>query len=306
MDSGGLRLLQKRGAMSILINRETSIIVQGITGRAGEYYSRLMYQFGMNIVAGVSPNVGGSWVLDGKVPVFDSVANAVEIFPNVKAAILFVPAPQALDALYEAADAGCFSVVVCVTKGIPLHDVSKACRYMDSKGIRFIGPNSPGIYNPGNALLGVFPADCAVPGNVGVITRSGTLGFAVLETLKAAGIGVSTCIGIGGDTLQGTTIVDALALMDEDVYTKKIVLIGGVGGLEEERAASYAMFSMATPVVGVLAGRNFPKNRSFGTSGAFIDGDIGSVDKKELTFQQLGLRCVSKLRDLPRVLETYS
>ena len=292
--------------MSILINREMDIIVQGITGRAGEYYARLMYEFGMNIVAGVSPNADGTWVMDGKVPVFDSVATALEIFPTAKASIVFVPAPQALDALYEAADAGGFSLVVCVTKGIPIHDVSKVCRTFDARGIRFIGPNSPGIFNPGSALLGVYPADCAIPGNVGVVSRSGTLSYAVLETLKNAGIGVSSCIGIGGDTLQGTTVADALSLLDADVYTKKIVLIGGVGGQEEERAASQVMFSMSTPVVAYFAGRQFPRGRTFGLSGAFIDGGIGDVARKEAVFQQMGVRTVRQLRDLPRVLESYS
>lgn len=292
--------------MSILINRETNVIVQGITGRAGEFYARRMAEFGMNIVAGVSPHADGTWAVDGKVPVFGSVAQAVEFYPIAKATILFVPAPQALDALYESADAGCFNLIVCVTKGLPVQDVSKACRYMDSMGIRFIGPNSPGIFNPGSAMLGVYPPDCAIPGDVAVVSRSGTLSFKVLETLKNAGIGVSTCLGVGGDTLQGTTIADALALLDADVYTKKIVLVGEIGGQEEERAASYAMFSMATPVVGVFAGRHFPSGRTFGLTGANTSGDVGLVERKELVFNQIGVRVASSIRDLPHLLNSYS
>lgn len=294
--------------MSILINSETNVIVQGITGRAAEYFSRRMLQYGTNIIAGVSPTAEvteTAWAVDGRVPVFSSIAAAKDLFPSIKASILFVPKPAALDALYEAADAG-ISLIVCVTKGIPLQDITKACRYMDNRGIRFIGPNTPGIFNPGESMLGVYPTDCAIQGDVGVISRSGTLSYLVLETLKNAGIGVSTCIGIGGDSLQGTTLVDALRLMEADSCTKKIIIIGEVGGLEEERAAKQVVFSMTKPVISFLAGRTLPEERYFGHSGAYIDAGIGGIEAKEVAFRQAGIRVIHRIADIPAAIRKIS
>ena len=219
--------LRDRVDMGILINSSTKVIVQGITGREGSFHTEQMAAYGTQIVAGVSPQKGGSWVLDGKIPVFDTMQAAMEV-TEANASIIFVPARNATDALFEAADSG-VELVVCITEGVPVQDVVKVCQYMSNRGVRLVGPNCSGIINPGEAKLGVAPSDCVIPGKVGVISRSGTLSYMVMSEMKSRGIGVSTCIGIGGDIVQGTTFVEALELFETDPYTERILLIGEVG-----------------------------------------------------------------------------
>ena len=221
--------------MSILLNKSTRVIVQGITGREASFHSRDMLRYGTQIVAGVTPGKGGNWVLDEKVPVFDSMRSAVEA-TEANTSIVFVPAHQATDALYEAADSG-VELVICVTDGIPVQDIVKVCAYMKTKGVRLVGPNCPGIITPGEQKVGIYPEDCVIPGRIGVVSRSSTIAYMAMAQMKAAGMGVSSCVGIGGDYIYGTTFVDVLEMFEVDPYTEKVLLIGEIGGLEEERAA---------------------------------------------------------------------
>lgn len=287
--------------MSILINNTTRVIVQGITGREGSFHAERMLETGTQIVAGVTPGKGGSWVLGEKVPVFDTMQAAMEV-TEADVSILFVPARQATDALFEAADAG-VGMVICITEGIPLLDVSKACRYMESKNVRLVGPNCSGIFNPGGVNLGLAPADCAIPGNIGVISRSGTLGFYVMNEMKKLGLGVSTCIGIGGDLIQGTSFTDALELFDTDPYTERVLMIGEIGGLEEERAARYAAYKMSKPVSAFLVGNSAPMGKKMGHSGAFIEGGIGTIQAKTEALEVSGVRVTTHIDNIGEILK---
>lgn len=282
--------------MSILVNKSTRVIVQGITGREGNFHARQMSDYGTQIVAGVSPTRGGSWVLDEKIPVFDTVQAAVEV-TEANASIIFVPARQATDALYEAADSG-VELVVCITEGIPVLDVARVCSYMKTKGVRLVGPNCSGIINPGEVKIGVTPEDCVIPGKVGIISRSGTLSYMVMNALKEKGIGVSTCIGIGGDILQGTSFVEAMEMFEIDPYTDRLILIGEIGGLEEERAARFAAYQMSKPVSAFLAGKSAPPGKRMGHSGAFIEAGIGGLKSKIEAFETAGVKVVTGIPEL--------
>ncbi|HOG60610.1 MAG TPA: succinate--CoA ligase subunit alpha [Flexilinea sp.] len=293
--------LRDRVDMGILINSSTKVIVQGITGREGSFHTEQMAAYGTQIVAGVSPQKGGSWVLDGKIPVFDTMQAAMEV-TEANASIIFVPARNATDALFEAADSG-VELVVCITEGVPVQDVVKVCQYMSNRGVRLVGPNCSGIINPGEAKLGVAPSDCVIPGKVGVISRSGTLSYLVMSEMKSRGIGVSTCIGIGGDIVQGTTFVEALELFETDPYTERILLIGEVGGLEEERAASYVAYKMTKPVTALLVGKTAPQGKKMGHSGAFIEAGIGGIDSKIEAFESVGVRVVTDIKEVPDALQ---
>lgn len=282
--------------MSILVNKSTRVIVQGITGREGNFHARQMSDYGTQIVAGVSPTRGGSWVLDEKIPVFDTVQAAVEV-TEANASIIFVPARQATDALYEAADSG-VELVVCITEGIPVLDVARVCSYMKTKGVRLVGPNCFGIINPGEVKIGVTPEDCVIPGKVGIISRSGSLSYMVMNALKEKGIGVSTCIGIGGDILQGTSFVEAMEMFEIDPYTDRLILIGEIGGLEEERAARFAAYQMSKPVSAFLAGKSAPPGKRMGHSGAFIEAGIGGLKSKIEAFETAGVKVVTGIPEL--------
>lgn len=286
--------------MSILINQNTRVIVQGITGREGNFNAEQMAAYGTQIVAGVTPLKGGTWVMDGKVPVFDTMQAAMEV-TEAEASIIFVPARQATDALFEAADSG-VELVVCISEGIPMQDISKVCSYMKNRGVRLVGPNCSGIYNPGEAKIGVAPNDCAIPGNIGIISRSGTLSYMVMNRLKDAGIGVSTCIGIGGDIIQGTTFVEAMELFDVDPYTERILLIGEIGGLEEERAAKYTTYKMTKPVTALMVGKSTPSGKKMGHSGAFIEAGIGKIDSKIEALESAGVRVLTSVAEIPDAL----
>jgi len=218
--------------MSILVDRNTRLLVQGITGREGRFHTRRMLEYGTKVVAGVTPGKGGDWV-DG-VPVFDTVKEAVEA-TGANTSIVYVPARFAPDAIYEAADGG-IKLIVCITEGIPILDMIKVKAYLDQKGVRLIGPNCPGVITPGEAKVGIMPGHIHRPGNVGVVSRSGTLTYEVVHALTASGLGQSTCLGIGGDPIIGTGFVDVLAMFEEDPLTDKVVLIGEIGGTDEERS----------------------------------------------------------------------
>ncbi len=282
--------------MSILINKSTRVIVQGITGREAGFHSRDMLRYGTQIVAGVTPGKGGIWVLDEKVPVFDSMRTAVEA-TAANTSIVFVPAHQATDALYEAADSG-VELVICVTDGIPVQDIVKVSSYMKSKGIRLIGPNCPGVINPGEQTVGIYPEDCVIPGRIGVVSRSSTIGYMTMSRMKTAGMGVSTCVGIGSDYICGTTFTDVLEMFETDPYTDKVLLIGEIGGLEEERAAKFAAYRMSKPVVAYVAGMNIPEGKRTTHSGAFIDGGIGSAREKLEAFKNAGIKATSNWMEL--------
>ena len=211
--------------MSILIDKKTRLLVQGITGNEGLFHTQNMLNYGTNVVAGVTPGKGGEWVLDGKVPVFDSVRIAREA-TGVNTSVIFVPARFAADAIYEATDAG-IPLIVCITEGIPVQEMMRVCNYLDQKGVRLVGPNCPGLLTPGEAKVGIIPGDISIPGNIGVVSRSGTLTYEVLYALKLVGLGATTCVGIGGDPVNGTSFIDVLGMFESDPHTDKIVLIGG-------------------------------------------------------------------------------
>src|SRR5512136_517135 len=221
--------------MSILINKETRLLVQGITGNEGLFHSQQMLAYGTKLVAGVTPGKGGEWVLDGKVPVFDSCHNAVEA-TGANASIVFVSARFAPDAIFEAADAG-IPFIVCITEGIPVQDMMRVREYLDQKGARLLGPNCPGLLTPGEAKVGIIPGDIAIPGNIGVVSRSGTLTYEVLYALKLAGLGATTCVGIGGDPINGTNFIDCLRMFAADPHTEKVTMIGEIGGTDEGTVA---------------------------------------------------------------------
>lgn len=282
--------------MSIFINKSTSVIVQGITGREAGFHARDMLRSGTQIVAGVTPGKGGIWVLDEKVPVFDSMKTAVEA-TAANTSIIFVPPHQATDALYEAADSG-VELVVCVTDGIPVQDIVKVNAYMKSRGVRLLGPSSPGIITPGEQKIGIFPTECVMPGNIGVVSRSSTLSYLTMAMMREAGLGVSTCVGLGGDLICGTTFCDVLDLFEVDPYTEKILLMGEIGGLEEERAAKFAAYRMSKPVVAYVTGMNVPEGKRTTHPGAFIDGGIGSAREKLEAFKNAGIKATSNLAEL--------
>lgn len=264
--------------MSILVDKNTRLLVQGITGNEGLFHTTQMVAYGTQVVAGVTPGKGGEWVLDGKIPVFDSVKMAVES-TGANASIIFVPARFAPDAIFEAADAG-IPLIVCITEGIPVQDMMRVRNYLDQKKVRLIGPNCPGLLTPGEAKVGIIPGNIAIPGNVGVVSRSGTLTYEVLYALKLRGIGASTCVGIGGDPINGTSFIDVLEMFERDPQTEKVVLIGEIGGTDEEKAAEFIATRMTKPVVGFIAGQTAPPGKRMGHAGAIIEGGTGTAADK--------------------------
>jgi len=273
--------------MAILIDRNTRLLVQGITGHEGEFHSRQMIEYGTQIVAGVTPGKGGQWACDGRVPVFDTVAEAVAATePN--ASIVYVPARFAADAILEAADGG-IPLIVCITEGIPTLDMVQVCAYLDRVGARLVGPNCPGLLSPGEAKVGIMPGHIATPGPVGVVSRSGTLTYEVVYALTARGIGQTTCIGIGGDPIIGTTFTDVLEMFERDPLTKQVVLIGEIGGSDEERAARFIAERMTKPVTAFIAGRTAPPGKRMGHAGAIIEGGTGTAAEKIAAFERVGV-----------------
>jgi succinyl-CoA synthetase alpha subunit len=286
--------------MGILVGKNTRLIVQGITGNEGLFHSEQMLAYGTNLLAGTRPGKGGDWVLDGKVPIFDSVKLAVEA-TGANTSIIFVPARGAPDAVFEAADGG-IELIVCITEGIPVQDMMVVRQYLDQKQVRLVGPNCPGLLTPGEAKVGIIPGDIAIPGNVGVVSRSGTLTYEVLYALKLKGIGVSTCVGIGGDPVNGTDFIDALGLFEEDPHTDKVVLIGEIGGTDEEKAAEFITNHMTKPVVGYIAGQTAPPGKRMGHAGAIIEAGSGLAVDKIRALQNVGVKVARHPEEIPDLL----
>jgi succinyl-CoA synthetase alpha subunit len=262
--------------MSILVDDDTRLVVQGLTGSEGSFHAEQMIEYGTNVVAGVTPGKGGQTHLDR--PVYDTVAEAVE-HENANTSIIFVPPPFAADAIQEAADAG-IEVIMCITEGIPQADMKPTYHYVKKQGAHLIGPNCPGAITPGEAKVGIMPAMIFEPGPIGLISRSGTLTYEAVDQLTRAGYGQSTAVGIGGDPVIGTRFIDALEMFEEDPDTEGVVLIGEIGGSDEQEAAKYISDHMSTPVFGFIAGRTAPPGRRMGHAGAIVSGGSGTAEAK--------------------------
>ena len=286
--------------MSILIDKKTRLLVQGITGNEGLFHTQQMLSYGTNVVAGVTPEKGGEWVLDGKVPVFDSVRIAQEA-TGVNTSVIFVPARFAADAIYEAADAG-IPLIVCITEGIPVQDMMRVRNYLDQKGVRLVGPNCPGLLTPGEAKVGIIPGDISLPGNIGVVSRSGTLTYEVLYALKLVRLGATTCVGIGGDPVNGTSFIDVLGMFESDPHTDKVVLIGEIGGTDEEKAAEFIADHLTKPVVAFIAGLSAPPGKRMGHAGAIVEGGSGTAAEKIKALQDVGVQVASHPEQIPSLL----
>jgi len=290
--------------MAILVDKKTRLLVQGITGREGEFHSRQMIKYGTQIVAGVTPGKGGQWACDDRVPVFDTVAEAVAA-TGANASVVYVPARFAADAILEAADAG-IPLIVCISEGIPTQDMIRICAYLDQKGARLVGPNCPGLLSPGEAKVGIMPGHIATPGSVGVVSRSGTLTYEVVYALTARGIGQTTCVGIGGDPIIGTTFIDVLEMFEDDPLTEQVVLIGEIGGSDEERAARFIVERMTKPVTAFVAGRTAPPGKRMGHAGAIIEGGSGTAAEKIAAFEAVGVSVAEHPEQIPDLVAQNS
>ena len=288
--------------MSILVDKNTRLVVQGITGREGTFHATQMIEYGTNVVAGVTPGKGGQWFStdDKKVPVFDTVKEAVEA-TDANTSLIFVPARFAVDAIYEAADAG-IELIICLTEHIPVLDMIAARAYLDTLDARLIGPNCPGLLTPGQAKVGIIPGSIAIPGNVGVVSKSGTLTYEVIDALTKLGIGQSTCVGIGGDPIAGTNFIDVLALFEEDPDTEQIVMIGEIGGNAEEQAAAYIAQHVTKPVTSFIAGRTAPPGKRMGHAGAIVEGKSGTAESKVEALRAAGVRVADNPDDIAKIV----
>ncbi len=287
--------------MSILVGRETRLVVSGITGREGEFHARQMLEYGTPIVAGVTPNKGGQTALDGRVPVFDTLAEAVRQ-TGADTSCIFVPASGAPDSVLEATAAG-IGTIFCITEGIPALDMLKAVEVVRAAGARLIGPNCPGATSPGRAKVGIIPGSIHREGSVGVVSRSGTLTYEAVQAMTDAGIGQSTCVGIGGDPIIGTTFLDVLKLFAADPETEAIVLIGEIGGSAEEEAAAWAAEHLrGVPMAAFIAGRTAPEGKRMGHAGAIISGGSGTAADKIRALEAAGIRVADSPTELPAIL----
>jgi succinyl-CoA synthetase alpha subunit len=287
--------------MAILVNKNTRVLVQGITGRDGSFHTKLMLEYGTNIVAGLTPGKGGSDYLG--IPIFDTVKEAVKkTSPNTS--IIFVPPQFAVDAIYEAADNG-ISLIVVITEGIPIHDMVKVKNYLDRKGVRLIGPNCPGVITPNECKVGIMPSHIFRRGKIGVVSRSGTLTYEIVNQLTINGFGQSTAIGIGGDPIIGSKFVDILKLFNEDNETEAVVLIGEIGGTDEQDAADYIKKEFKKPVVAFIAGRTAPPERRMGHAGAIIAGSEGTAEEKIRAFESAGVKVASLPEEVPKLLKKF-
>ena len=286
--------------MSILVNENTRLLVQGITGREGSFHAERCMAYGTNLVAGVTPGKGGERFMD-KVPVFDSVQQAAaETGANV--ALIFVPPPFAADAILESTDAG-MPLVVCITEGVPVRDSTMVMRYLEGKQTRFLGPNCPGLITPGaNAKVGIMPGNIHMAGKVGVVSRSGTLTYEAVDQLTKRGIGQSTCVGIGGDPVSGTTFVDVLAMFNDDPETEAIVMIGEIGGTKEQEAAAFIKANVRKPVASLIVGQTAPAGRRMGHAGAVITGKAALASEKMRTLEEAGCHIIPTPADIGSVV----
>jgi succinyl-CoA synthetase alpha subunit len=284
--------------MSILVNKDTRLVVQGMTGREGLFHTQQMLAYGTKVVAGVTPGKGGEWV-EG-VPVFDTVKAAAES-TGANASIIFVPARFASDAMYEAADAG-LPLVITISENLPVQDMMRVRSYLDQRGVRLIGPNCPGLLTPGEAKVGIIPGHIAKPGNVGIVSRSGTLTYEVINALTMRGMGQSTCVGIGGDPIKGLDFIDVLQLFNDDPHTDKVVMIGEIGGADEEKAAEYIADHMRKPVAAFIAGQTAPPGKRMGHAGAIIEGGSGLAADKIKALEAASVKVARHPEEIPDLL----
>ena len=272
--------------MSIFIGADTRLVVQGITGRDGSFHTKQMMSYGTRVVAGVTPGKGGQRFEDA-VPIFDTVADAVRE-AGADTSVIYVPAAGAAAAVFEAADAG-VRLVVCITEGLPVLDMTTALPFVHERGARLIGPNCPGLISPGRAKVGIIPGNICRPGRVGVVSRSGTLNYEIIHQLSTHGLGQSTCVGIGGDPLIGTSFIHCLEAFEADAETDAVVMIGEIGGTDEQQAAAWVTAHMTKPVVGFIAGQTAPPGRRMGHAGAIISGSSGTAAEKIHAFEASGI-----------------
>ena len=287
--------------MSILVNRSSRVVVQGITGGAGSFHAKQCLEYGTQIVAGVTPGRGGE-KFEGQVPVFDTVSEAVQK-TGADVSLIFVPPPGAADAILEAADAGC-PLVICITEGIPVMDMVRVRRWLQGRSTRLIGPNCPGIITPGACKIGIMPGHIHRPGHIGVVSRSGTLTYEAVGQLTALGIGQSTCIGIGGDPVGGLDFVDVLTLFNADPDTHGVIMIGEIGGQAEERGAAYIKANMKKPVAAFIAGATAPPGKRMGHAGAIIAGGKGTAKEKRAALEAAGVKVAPTPAEMGSTLQS--
>lgn len=286
--------------MSIFIDNSTRLVVQGITGRDGSFHTRQMREYGTQVVAGVTPGKGGQR-FDDAVPIFDTMAAAVAA-TGANTSVIYVPNRFAADAVFEAADSG-VHLVVCITEGVPVLDMTRVLPFLREREVRLIGPNCPGIISPGKSKVGIIPGQICRQGSVGVVSRSGTLTYEIIHQLTRNGYGQSTCIGIGGDPLIGTNFIDCLEAFEADPETDAIVMIGEIGGTDEQRAAEYVSHHVSKPVVGFIAGQTAPPGRRMGHAGAIISGSSGTAKEKTEAFERAGIGVLKRPVEVVRLLK---
>jgi succinyl-CoA synthetase alpha subunit len=287
--------------VSIFLDNTNTVIVQGITGRDGSFHSKQMIEYGTRIVGGVTPGKGGQ-KFESSVPIFNTVADAVKA-TGANTSVIYVPPMFAADAIMEAAEAG-IALIVAITEGVPVLDMTRVYPFVKEKGSRLIGPNCPGLISPGKSKVGIIPGRICTPGNVGVVSRSGTLTYEVVYQLTRAGLGQSTCVGIGGDPINGTNFIDCLAAFEKDPETKAIAMMGEIGGTDEQEAAAFVKKSMKKPVVGFIAGQTAPPGRRMGHAGAIISGSAGTAGEKIAAFEAAGMGVARRPLDFVELIQS--
>ena len=286
--------------MSIFIDQSTRLVVQGITGRDGSFHAKQMLAYGTKVVAGVTPGKGGQQ-FENTVPVFNTVAEAVRA-TEANTAVIYVPASAASSAIFEAADAG-IALIVCITEGIPVLDMTKALPYVRERGARLVGPNCPGLISPGKSKVGIIPGNICQAGRIGIVSRSGPLTYEIIHQLTTHGLGQSTCVGIGGDPIIGTNFIHCLAAFEADAETDAIVMVGEIGGTDEQEAAKFVTENVKKPVVGFIAGQTAPPGRRMGHAGAIISGSSGTAAEKMAAFQKAGIGVMKRPADVVPLLK---